>query len=105
MAKSSLEHKSNTMERRKFSEDPKHRLLTIIICEKKSDARKKASPLGTIKKKTRSLIISVEAQEFVKRHSSAWRAARKSAGVIGLNTRGLSYSFVCLFARPSSVRL
>lgn len=38
-------------------------------------------PSGWIKKRTRSLIISVEAQESAKRRSSAWRAARKSARV------------------------
>lgn len=36
-------------------------------------------PPARIKKRTRSLIISVEGQESAKRRSSAWRAARKSA--------------------------
>lgn len=91
MAKCSLNTVGSEGEGRKFPKDSQQPSSIDIICKKKEtttmlELERKLPLLVTIKKKTRSLIISVEAQEFVKRHPSAWRTARKSAGVTGPNT-------------------
>ena len=57
-------------------------------------------PSARIKKRTRSLIISVEAQESAKRRSSAWRAARKSARVTDWILRGSSTALSIRLSAP-----